>query len=92
MAYPNDGRCEAANGDKYKDEWYYDAADVDKYSTDWYCDCNRCGSRVHVVEIVNIAAVYYCPDCASRMEPEMVNSLLERDGHGGRFMKVVGIY
>ena len=92
MAYPNDGRCEAATGDKYKDEWYYDAADVDKYSTDWYCDCNRCGSRVHVVEIVNIAAVYYCPDCVSRMEPKMVNNLLLRDGHGGRFVKVVGIY
>jgi len=88
MAYPNDGR----DGDKHSDKWYYDAADCGKYEEDWYCDCNRCGSRVHVVKMVNIAAAYYCPDCASRMETKLVNNLLERDGHGGRFMKVVGIY
>lgn len=58
----------------------------------WFVYCADCGVKLRATKELRVDVAYYCESCLKIHTDNMVKSLLDSDGHGGKFIAIVDSY
>ena len=62
------------------------------YTGYWFTNCGDCGAMVRVNKFLRLEGVYCCDLCIKRRADAIIDTIMDDDGHGGKFIAIVDSY